>query len=105
VCEPGRHDGKADIICGSGVSPQVTVYDGPSQSALSNFFAFPVQNYTSGVRVAGRDLTGNGKADILVVPGPGLPSETVGFDPATLAVLTNFYAFSLVGFDGGAFVG
>jgi hypothetical protein len=97
-------DGKADIICGSGVGPQVSVYDG-NANVLVNFFAYPAQNYLSGVRVAGRDLNGDGKADILVVPGPGLPSETVGYDAATLALLTNFYAFSLVGFNGGAYIG
>ncbi|MFA5107447.1 MAG: IPT/TIG domain-containing protein [Patescibacteria group bacterium] len=64
-------DGKAEIITGTGngLSPQVRVFDGEG-AAVGQFFAYD-QALRTGVRVASCDLDGNGRDEIVTVPGPG----------------------------------
>ena len=104
-------DGSADVIAGGGPGggPRVTVYDGKGllanqYSLVADFFAGdPVSR--GGVRVAVKNLDGDGRADLVVGSGarvtayPGkdigpmsTPSPTFEFDP-------------LPNFQGAVFVG
>jgi autotransporter-associated beta strand protein len=98
-------DNRADIITGAGPggTPLVEVFDGVTHTPLMAFNAYPA-NFRGGVRVAARDLTGNGIADIITGAGPtGLPEVTT-LDGSTLSVLGAFFAYN-PGFRGGVFVG
>jgi hypothetical protein len=74
-------DGYADLAFGAGAggSPRVVVWDskslvasgGADQVALLNTFAFTPDS-RSGARVAAGDLDGDGVAEILTGPGPGV---------------------------------
>jgi hypothetical protein len=108
----------ADIIVGAGPGglPEVGVFDGTGV-LLKAFFAFspPPDSGSSdvvniggplsfgGVRVAAHDLTGSGVDDILVGPGPGPAQPFQAYDPASLSVIDQFFAFGP--FTGGIFVG
>jgi hypothetical protein len=95
-------DGSADLVLGSAASTasNVAVYSGQAlinsnlRTKIANF-APPSSNSSSGVRVATRDVDGDGKADILTssgemvtalaggsgLPSNGLPPELFAFDP------------------------
>jgi hypothetical protein len=98
-------DNHADIITGAGPggTPLVVAFDGVTHNPLLAFNAYPA-SFRDGVRVAARDLTGNGIADIITGAGPtGLPEVTT-LDASTLAVLGAYFAYN-PGFHGGVFVG
>ncbi len=71
-------DGKADLVVGGGPGggPRVLVLSGTdlvnsnSQVAIANFFAGSDSN-RGGVRVAARNLDGDGKAEVITGDGPG----------------------------------
>jgi uncharacterized protein YkwD len=78
---------------GSGAIGTVTVYD----MATGNQ-RFQIQAYGSafrgGVRVAVADMTGDGKQDVVVAPGPGISPLVKVYDGTTGNLLKNFYAYS-----------
>jgi hypothetical protein len=98
-------DGRADLVLGSGVSatPTVRVYSGPplvqsnTRTLIANFTPAGSSS-TNGVRVAVRDIDGDGRLDILTssgelvsafrggsgLPASGLPPLVFAFDPDTL---------------------
>jgi hypothetical protein len=80
-------DGKDDIIVGAGPGggPNVKVFSGANGSVIDNFFAFP-STYTGGVFVAGGDVNGDGKDDIIVGSGNG-GNSVKGFSAVALQVL------------------
>jgi FG-GAP repeat len=82
-------DGFADIVTGAdaGGGPHVTVVDGITGVATLGFFAFE-PDFTGGVRVAAGDVTGDGRADVIVGAGPGRTAAVRVFDGATLALLS-----------------
>jgi hypothetical protein len=108
-------DGAADVIVGIGPAggPQVRVYDGATGLTMANFFAFPSSAgtslfsgntlFSSGVRVAAVDADGDGVADIVAMPGPGIAAVGRTFN-STRTLLGSFLAFDPA-FLGGAFVG
>jgi hypothetical protein len=65
-------DGVLDVIVGTGagVGPRVVVIDGFNGHTLMDFLAFEA-SFTGGVYVAGDDMTGDGRADVIVGAGEG----------------------------------
>ncbi len=65
-------DGHADIITGPGFSggPEVKVISGATQGLIFDFDAFSA-SYTGGLTVAGGDLDGDGKAEMIVGQSQG----------------------------------
>jgi hypothetical protein len=65
-------DGIADIITGAGPGggPHVKVFSGADLSVLASFYAYS-PNFTGGVTVAGGDMNGDDKAEIITGMGPG----------------------------------
>jgi uncharacterized delta-60 repeat protein len=108
-------DGYADVIAGSSVgNPQVRVYSGrdiakgtfdPNASLLDNYFAFE-QNQNIGVSVAAQDVTGDGRADVLVATRGGTPRHRVFQSnlPGPATVLGNFNVTDEA-FTGGLYAG
>jgi hypothetical protein len=97
-------DGFADIItgAGSGGGSHVEVFSGGNQSLLASFFAYP--GFTGGVRVAGTDLNGDGRADIITGEGPDGEPRVKAFSGLDLAPLQDFLAFDPT-YVGGIYVG
>lgn len=102
-------DGLADLVTGAGPggAPRMSVFDGDGlldgrQTRTTDFFAGDTASRT-GVRVAVKDLDGDGRAD-LVTAGPGGTSRFLGED--LTAGRTTGMAFGGFGEDaGGVFVG
>jgi hypothetical protein len=68
-------DGVAEIVTGPGTGggPHVRVFR-PDGTERFGFFAY-AQQMTGGVRVAVGDLSGDGRVELVTVPGPGYPSQ------------------------------
>jgi hypothetical protein len=109
-------DGSAEVVTGPGagaafgwpvgfgaVVPAVRVFDGATGAAGREVVPFGPR-FTGGVRVAAADLTGDGRADLVVAAGPGGGPHVRVLDAATLAEVEGFYAFDPA-FTGGVFVG
>jgi hypothetical protein len=88
-------DGFADIIVGAdkGGGPNVIAFSGKDGSVMYNFMAYNI-SFTGGVRVGAGDVNGDGKSDILVVPGPGGGPNVTVFNGATGGILSSFFAFN-----------
>jgi len=88
-------DGKADLVFGGGPGggPRVFVLDGAALAAgnlaaayaapVANFFAFD-STQRGGVRVAVKDIDGDGKADVVVGSGQNTPAQVETFLAKTL---------------------
>src|SRR5262249_38932604 len=72
--------GRVDIVTGvNGYGgPEVKVFDAksavggpPNPTAIDDFMAFDPTTFNAGVRVAAADVTGDGKAEVIVGSGPG----------------------------------
>lgn len=98
-------DGRPDIAVGAEITggPRVQIFNGIDNSVLVNTFAFE-STFTGGVRVASTDANGDGRADLVVTPGPGGSARVRVIDVATLLDLDNYFAF-MPEFVGGAYVG
>ena len=104
-------DGYADIITGASAgNPHVKVFDGkaiaagsfggnPDDHVLASFFAYDL-NADLGVNVAGGDVNGDAKADIITGPGPGGGLNVKVFSGADGALLNAFVAYDS-NFTGG----
>ncbi|MDY3555463.1 Ig-like domain-containing protein, partial [Gemmata sp. JC717] len=88
-------DGKSDIVVGAGAGAaggHVKVFDGATGAELRSFFAFP--GFTGGVKVGAGDLTGDGKAEVVVLAGPGGNGHIKAFDGVTGAAVTSFLGYT-----------
>ena len=96
-------DGRADVIAspGSGTGP-VLVYNIATLTPITSFAPYGTTS-PGGVRVAAADLTGDGRAEIITVPGPGREPELKVFSGSTFALLSTQLAFQAT-YTGGVFV-
>jgi hypothetical protein len=108
-------DGFAEVIAGGGPGggPRLFSLSGAGllagrQEVRANFFAGDTAN-RGGVRVAARDLDGDGAADLVAGSGTGAGSRVTGYSgrgaPANGAPPELFAFDALPGFAGGVFVG
>ena len=100
-------DGKAEVITGAGGGggPQVNVFDGATGAEKGAFFAYD-PSVRGGVRVAGGDLDGDGKAEVVVGPGFGGGPDVRAFKlhgPSDARAVTGFFALD-ASFTGGLYV-
>jgi hypothetical protein len=97
-------DGYADIITGAdaGGGPHVKVFSGKDGSVLYSFMAYSV-NFLGGVRVAGGDVNGDGKADIVTAPGPSGGPDIRVFDGNSGQLFQEFLAYD-ASFTFGVYV-
>jgi FG-GAP-like repeat/FG-GAP repeat len=99
-------DGRADVVVGrgAGAAPEVRVFSGVNMGLIADFNAYNA-SFTGGVRVAVRDVDGDGKADIITGAGSnGGPHVRVFKSPNYASSLYEFFAFD-ASFQGGIFVG
>jgi hypothetical protein len=97
-------DGRADIITGAGTGggPRIRVAN-LGGNTIFDFFAAE-QTFSGGMRVASKDINGDGRADIIVGAGLTGLSRVQIFSGSNLSVLDDFYAFDS-GVRTGVFVG
>jgi VCBS repeat protein len=72
-------DGKAEVVAatGPGCCTSARIYDPLAPRELAGFFLFGSQS-TSGARVAAADFTGDGRAELAVLPAAGSENTRVG---------------------------
>jgi hypothetical protein len=96
-------DGRAEVITGTGVGggPRVRVFDLSSGKPVPiyDFMAY-ADDFRGGVMVAGGDVDGDGKAELLVGAGPGGGPHVKVYRMPNLQVIESFYAFD-PSFGGG----
>src|SRR5205823_12989295 len=100
-------DGLADILAGAGIGggPVVAVFDPKTGLPTASIFAFD-EAFRGGVNVAAVDVNGDGKAEVLAAPGPGLPPQARLFGGPGLTQLAALNPFPEgSGFLGGIDVG
>jgi hypothetical protein len=100
-------DGRGEVIAsaGPGGGPRVAVFDGTTGAMRGTFLAYP-DTFQGGVRVGAGDTDGDGKAEILTVPGvDGGPAVVVfKFNPGGSATqVASIFAYD-PSFRGGMYV-
>jgi hypothetical protein len=94
-------DGKHDIVCApmAGAGPNVVVYSGATGTLLNSINAIATGN-KSGFSVTADDLTGDGKAEIILAAMSGA-QQVIVLDGATLQPRNSFLPFGTT-FTGGS---
>ncbi len=84
------NDGRAEAIVapGAGNGP-VLVFNVATLAVVRSFTPFPA-GFAGGVRIAATDLTGDGRVEILTVPGPGITPTLTVYDGATGATTASY---------------
>lgn len=103
-----NNDGKAEIITGAGPNggPHVQVFNGATGKSIASFAAFGA-GFNNGIYVAAGDVTGDGRADVIVGAGEGGPPTVSVFNVNSASQGTSirsFFAYD-AGFRGGVRVG
>jgi hypothetical protein len=95
--------GKAVIVAGSGqgLTPEVRIFNDKGKR-LGSFLAYDAK-FRGGVRVAAADLTGDGKAEVVTAPGPGLEPRLKTFTSAGKAIGGGFLS-AAANYRGGLYV-
>lgn len=98
-----NNDGIADILVGTGpgTPSRVSLFDGNTRSVLFEFNPFE-STFLGGVYVALGDLTGDGRADLVVTPDEGGGPRVRAFDGAALTPVADFFGIDDPAFRGGA---
>lgn len=96
-------DAALDLIVGTGpgIATQVKVYDGKTQQLLQTFAPFEA-TFTGGVYVAGGDIDGDGKAEIVITPDEGGGPRVRIFRGSNFSQLSDFFGIADPNFRGGA---
>jgi hypothetical protein len=97
-------DGVKDIITAPGVGggPHIKVFDGVTGMLDRQFLAYD-SAFRGGAWIAGGDVNGDGRADIITGAGLGGGPHVKVFDSVTGTVLQSFFAYDSA-FRGGATV-
>lgn len=98
-------DGILDIVTGAGPggAPHVKVFDGATNSIISQWFAYPI-SFTGGVFVAAGDVDDDGSIELVTGAGMGGAPVVAVWDPLTGALISQFMAYAME-FSGGVRVG
>jgi IPT/TIG domain/FG-GAP-like repeat len=98
-------DGILDLVTGAGPGggPHVKVFDGATNSIISQWYAYPA-SFTGGVFVAVGDIGNDGSFEVVTGAGLGGAPVVAVWDPFTGALLAQFMAYS-ESFTGGVRVG
>jgi hypothetical protein len=96
-------DGTPDLVFGSGPgrATLVRVLDGATAAPLFEVQPFEAA-FTGGVYVAAGDLTGDGRADLVVTPDEGGGPRVLVYDGNGFALTGNFFGIADPDFRGGA---
>jgi hypothetical protein len=73
-----------------GGGPRVRVFHDPKHAPAADFFAYDPE-FRGGVKATVADVNGDGIADIVTAPGPGMPALIRVFDGRDLSLLAEFY--------------
>jgi hypothetical protein len=96
-------DGVKDVVVGTGPGrpTQVVVFDGQTQAVL--FATQPFEpSFTGGVYVAAGDLTGDGRAELIVTPDQGGGPRVQVYNGNGFGLLADFFGIQDPNFRGGA---
>ena len=88
-------DGLIDLVTGAGPggAPHVKVFDGATNSIISQWYAYPV-SFTGGVFVAVGDIGNDGTFEVVTGAGQGGSPVVAVWDPNTGALLAQFMAYA-----------
>ncbi|TSC95867.1 MAG: FG-GAP repeat-containing protein [Parcubacteria group bacterium Athens1014_10] len=94
-------DGVDEIITGSGPggTPHIQIFNGKGERLTPGFWALDGK-FKGGVFVAGGDINGDGKDEIIVTAGKGGGAQVMAYDKDG-KVLLNFFAYDQYTFRGG----
>ena len=77
---------------GENGGPHVRVFRNNRTDDFHGFMAYH-PDFRGGVRVAVGDVDGDGAADVITAPGPGMPPLVRLYNSRDMALLHEFYAF------------
>jgi len=96
-------DGVADLAVGAGPgsTPRIQIIDGMTNQVILDKLAFEAA-FTGGVYLAAGDLTGDGKADLVITPDEGGGPRVTVLQGGDFAQVANFFGIDDMSFRGGA---
>ena len=95
-------DGTADYAVGAGPGalPEVKVFDGATGQLMADFMAYEL-GFAGGVYVAAGDITGNGRAELVLGAGAGGGPRVKVIDLTNFSVIADFWGIADADFRGG----